>query len=152
MRRRLPLHLALCAALTWSAACRAVQPQTDGDGSPSRIGEAVVDSGRRLSSDYVVDSLADDYLANSAQAPPRWTFSFKDDGSFHSERDGRGTPRVETGTYIIGTQGELVLYIEAVAGDPLSAARAELYRIEAESGGQLRLRRDGSAALVLRKK
>ena len=152
MRRRLPLHLALCATLTWSAACRAIQPQTGGDGSPAQAGVAVEDSGRRLNADYVVDSLADDYLANSAQAPPRWTFSFKDDGTFRSERNVRGTPRVEAGTYIIGTQGELVLYVEAVAGDPLSDARAELYRIEAEGGDQLRLRRDGSAALVLRKK
>ncbi|HKP10770.1 MAG TPA: hypothetical protein VJZ91_01620 [Blastocatellia bacterium] len=152
MRRRLSLHLALCAALTLSASCRTVQPQTGGGGLPAQPGEAVEDSGRRLTDDYAVESLTDDYLANSVQVPPRWTFSFKGDGTFRSERDGRGSARVETGTYIVGTRGELVLYAEAVAGDALGDARAELYQIEAESGGELRLRRNGSVTLVLRKK
>src|SRR6185369_973709 len=146
------LHLALYAALMLSASCRTVQPQAGEDGLSSHAGAAVEDSGRRLTDDYAVESVADDYLTNSVQAPPRWTFRFKDDGTFRSERDSRGSTRVEAGTYIVSTQDELVLYVEAVAGDALGDARAELYKIEAESGGELRLRRNGSVTLVLRKK
>ena len=48
------------------------------------------DSGRRLAGDYAVQTSTDDYAANSVQAAPQWAFSFKEDGSFRSERQSRG--------------------------------------------------------------
>ena len=152
MRKRLLLHLGLCTALAlFAAACRKVQPQTSEDGLQTQKAESIEDSGRRLAGDFVVQSLADDYVANSVQAAPRWAFSFKEDGSFRSERDVRGTLRIEAGSYVISAQGELVLYIESVAGEALTEARIERYRIDAQSDGELRLRRNGAATLVLRR-
>ena len=153
MRKRLLLHLGLCTALAlFAAACRKVQPQTSEDGLHTQDTESIEDSGRRLAGDFIVQSLADDYVANSVQAAPRWAFSFKDDGAFRSEREVRGTPRIEAGSYVISAPGELVLYIETVAGEALTAARIERYRIEAQSDAELRLRRNDSATLVLRRK
>jgi len=152
MCKRLPLYLTLCMALTFSAACRNARPQAAEDGLHEQDAEAIEDSGRRLAGDFVVRSLADDYAANSMQAAPRWAFSFRDDGAFRSERDVRGATHIEEGHYVISAAGELVLYIETVAGETLNQARLERYRIEAHSGAELRLRRNGSATLVLQEK
>ncbi|MEN3334950.1 MAG: hypothetical protein V7641_4315 [Blastocatellia bacterium] len=153
MRKRWLLHFVLCMALAhFAAACRKVQPQTAEDGLHSQNAEPIEDSGRRLAGEFIVLSLADDYVANSVQAAPRWAFSFKEDGTFRSERDVRGTPRIEEGSYLISAPGELVLYIETVAGDALTDARLERYKIEAQSDAELRLRRNGAATLVLRRK
>ena len=152
MRKRLLVYLGLCMALTCLAACRDAQPRATEEGLHAQDAEAIEDSGRRLAGDFVVRSLADDYAANSAQAAPRWTFSFQDDGGFRSERDVRGAARVEEGHYLVSAAGELVLYIETVAGEALADARRERYQIEAQSDAELRLRRNGSVALVLQKK
>jgi hypothetical protein len=153
MRKRRLLHFVLCAALAhFAAACRNVQPQTSEGGLHSQSAKAIEDSGRRLAGDFVVQSFADDYAGNSLQAVPRWAFSFKDDGTFRSEREGRGATRIEEGSYLISAPGELVLYIETVAGEALTDARLERYKIEAQSDAELRLRRNGSATLVLRRK
>jgi hypothetical protein len=153
MRKRRLLHFVLCTALAhFAAACRNVQPQAAEDGLHSQNVESIEDSGRRLAGDFVVLSLADDYVANSVQAAPRWAFSFKDDGTFRSEREVRGATRIEAGSYLISAPGELVLYIETVAGEALTDARLERYKIEAQSDAELRLRRNGSATLVLHRK
>jgi hypothetical protein len=115
-------------------------------------GEAIEDSGRRLSGDYAVRSMTDDYTAGAVQAPPRGSFSFKEDGSFQSEREAGGAARVETGSYLISAQGALVLFVETAGGNPLSEARQESYQIESQGDSELRLRRGGSTVLVLRKK
>src|SRR5262245_30733563 len=112
---RLLLHLGLGAALALSMlACRDARPQTSEAGRPSPGDESVEDSGRRLTGDFVVQSLTDAYAANSLQAAPLWTFSFKEDGSFRSERQLRGAVRVEQGSYLISLQRVLILYIETV--------------------------------------
>jgi hypothetical protein len=153
MHKRLLLHLGLCTALAlFAAACRNAHPQTSEDGLHTQNAEPLEDSGRRLAGDFVVQSLADDYVANSVQAAPRWAFSFKDDGTFRSEREVHGTSRIEAGSYVISAQGELVLYVETVAGEALTDARIERYRIDAQSDTELKLRRNGSSALVLRRK
>lgn len=152
MRKRLLLQMALWAALALlMAACRNAHPQTDGDGLRAQEAEAIEDSGRHLGGEFVAQSAADDYEAGRVQGAPHWTFSFRDDGAFRSEREVRGVKRVEEGSYLISTPGELVLYIERVAGEALADARPERYRIEAESPTELKLRRDGAATLVLRK-
>ena len=152
MRKRLLMYLAMGMALTFLAACRDARPQAGEDGLQVQDAEAIEDSGRRLTGNFVVQSFADDYASNSAQAVPRWAFSFQGDGGFRSERDVRGAARVEEGHYVISAAGELVLYIETVAGEALSGARLERYQIEAQGDAELRLRRSGSVTLVLQKR
>ena len=152
MRKRLLLYLMFCIALTFLLACHSAQPQATEDGLLTQDAEAIEDSGHHLVGDFVVRSLADDYAANSAQAAPHWAFSFQDDGGFRSERDVRGATHIEEGHYVISAAGELVLYIETVAGEALGGARLERYQIEAYNEAELRLRRNGSAILVLQKK
>jgi hypothetical protein len=152
MTRRILFHLVLCAALMWVASCGTARPQSDDVGWVASTGESIEDSSRRLSGDYVVRTITDDYTASAVQASPRWSFSFKDDGSFQSERETGGVGRVDTGSYLISTKGALVLFIETVGGNPLSEARTEIYQIDSQSEAELRLKRNGSMALVLRKK
>ncbi|HJQ27415.1 MAG TPA: hypothetical protein VKA60_26255 [Blastocatellia bacterium] len=153
MRKLWLLHLTLYAALAFvAAACRNAKPQTSEDQLRAGSAEAVEDSGRRLAGDFVVQALADDYGSKPVQAAPRWTFSLKEDGSFRSERILGSTTRAEAGSYLISVQGELVFYIETVGGETLSEAHVEHYRIEAQSESELKLRRDRSTTLVLRKK
>ena len=152
MLRRVLFHLVLCAALLCAAACRTAQPQTSQAVWVTSTGEAIEDSGRRLSGDYAVGSVTDDYTTSAVQATPRWSFSFKEDGSFQSEREAGGAARVETGSYLISTRGALILFVETVGGNPLSEARPESYKIESQTDSEFRLRRSGSVVLVLRKK
>lgn len=153
MRKRLLLHCVLCAALAlFGVSCRNAHPQATEDSLHSQNAESIEDSGRRLAGDFIVQSLADDYVANTVQAAPRWAFSFKDDGTFRSERGVRGATRIEEGSYVISAQSDLVLYVETVAGEALTGARIERYQIEAQSDAELRLRRNGSVTLVLRRK
>lgn len=135
-----------------ASACRDAHPRTSEGGRSLIDSEPVEDSGRRLAGNFVAQSLTDDYAANSVQAAPLWAFSFKEDGSFRSERPSRGAVRVEQGSYLISPRGELVLYIEAAGGDALTEARLERYKIEGESDTELKLRRNGSATLVLHKR
>jgi hypothetical protein len=144
--------LVLCATLTFMAACKTARPQSSDADWVTSAGELIEDTGRRLSGDYIVRSITDDYNSGSVQASPRWSFSFKEDGSFQSERESGGAMRVETGSYVLSTQNALVLFIEAVGGNALSEARADVYKIESQSDSELRLRHGGSVALVLRKK
>ena len=153
MPKSLPLYLSICAALALvAAACRNARPQTYEDSLRAGSAEAVEDSGRRLAGDFVVQSMTDDYGLSRMQAASRWTFSLREDGTFRSERELRGTTRNEGGSYLISTQGELVFYVENVGSEALSTARVERYRIEAQSATELKLRRDSSTTLVLRKK
>jgi hypothetical protein len=134
------------------AACKSAAPQTDEAQWATRTGESIEDSGRRLSGDYAVGSTTDEYTASAVQAAPRWSFRFKEDGSFQSEREAGGMMRIETGSYLISAQGALILFVETVGGNALSEARPESYQIEAQGDSELRLRRNGSMVLVLRKK
>jgi len=153
MHRRWLLQLTICAALALCCvACRKANPQTYEDGLRGHSAESVEDSGRRLSGDFIVQAMADEYGADSMQTATRWTFSFKEDGGFRSERQGGGGTRIEEGSYLISAQGELVLYIETAGGEALTGAHQERYRIEAESDGQLKLRRNGSMTMVLHRK
>jgi hypothetical protein len=142
----------LSAMLMCAASCRSSPPRTNEAAWVTGTLEAIEDSGRRLSGDYVVGAMTDDYTTSAVQAPPRWSFSFKEDGSFQSEREAGGAARVEMGSYLISAQGALVLFVEAVGGNALSEARLESYQIESQGDGELRLRRSGSTVLVLRKK
>src|SRR5689334_22017248 len=100
MLRRALFHLLLCAMLICAASCKSSPPQTNEAAWVTSTGQVIEDSGHRLSGDYVVRSMTDAYTTSAVQAPPRWSFSFKEDGSFQSEREAGGAARVETGSYL----------------------------------------------------
>src|SRR5689334_4200345 len=121
MRHRLNLHLVLCLArLSCEAACRGAHPQTAEGGLQS---EPIEDSGQRLAGDYIIQSQTDNYAAHNVQTAPSWTFNFNEDGSFLRKREEPGATQVETGSYLISTQGEIVLFIETLTGQALVEAR-----------------------------
>jgi hypothetical protein len=153
MSERLLPYFALCMALmVFAAACRDAHPRATENDQQSRAAESFEDSGRRLSGDFVVESFSDDYLVKAVQDGTPSAFSFKDDGTFRSERKSRGVGSIEGGSYLITVHDEIVLYIETGGGERLSTARLELYKIEAQSEAELRLRQNASTTLLLRRK
>ena len=110
---------------------------------------SIEDSGKKLSGDYDVKSVEDDYAKKTAQGAVRTTFRFREDGTFTIERELRG---VEEGAYIIGRQSELVLYIEKAGGDLRSDARVVRYLISDQSDDSMKLQSSPSTVLVLQKR
>ena len=110
---------------------------------------SIEDSGKRLSGDFDVKSVEDDYAKKTAQGAVRTTFRFREDGTFTIERS---RSSVEEGAYIIGNQGELVLYIEKVGGDLRSDARVVRYLMSDQSDDSVKLQSSPSAVLVLQKR
>jgi hypothetical protein len=110
---------------------------------------SIEDSGKKLSGDYDVKSVEDDYAKKTTQGAVRTTFRFKEDGTFTIERELRG---VEEGAYIIGRQSELVLYIEKAGGDLRSDARVVRYLISDQSDDSMKLQSSPSTVLVLQKR
>jgi hypothetical protein len=127
----------------------------EGQGVIPRSSEAssIEDSGKRISGDFVLKSVDDDYGNKSLQGKPVSTFRFEESGAFKIERESSGTVlNVEEGTYIIGEENVLVLYVEKVGGELLGEARIYKYVITYRSADELRLQYNPSATLVLRKK
>ena len=115
--------------------------------------EWVEDSGKRISGSYNLQSVEDDDRAKSAQGEARTTFSFREDGTFTIERESRGAASsIDEGTYVISKQGELVLYIEKIGGDPRSEARVARYLISDQSDDSLKLQGNPSSSLILKKR
>jgi len=113
----------------------------------------VEDSGARLSGDFDLLSEEDDYTSRSPQGEARTTFKFTEDGTFAIERESRsGRSSSEEGTYIISKQGELMLYVEKVGGYPRSDARLTRYLIANQETDSLKLQRNSSSVLTLRKR
>ncbi len=110
---------------------------------------SIEDSGKRLSGDYDVKSVEDDYAKKTAQGAQRTTFRFREDGTFTIERESHG---VEEGAYIIGRQSELVLYIEKTGGDLRSDARVVRYLMSDQSADSMKLQSNPSTVLVLQKR
>jgi hypothetical protein len=139
-------------ALTFIS-CGAGHRDTKVGSLQSSEAEWVEDSGKRISGSYNLQSVEDDYAAKSTQGGARTTFSFREDGTFAIERESRGAASgVDEGTYIISRQGELVLYIEKIGGDPRSEARVARYLISDQSGDSLKLQGNPSATLILKKR
>ncbi|HKP85422.1 MAG TPA: hypothetical protein VJZ26_04960 [Blastocatellia bacterium] len=97
--------------------------------------------------------MEDDYAGKSSQGEARTTFRFREDGTFAIERESRRAGLSnEEGTYLISKQGELVLYVEKAGGNLRSEARAERYLITEQGVDSLKLRRNPSSSLVLRRR
>ena len=128
-----------CGASTQSRSAGA-QQASDSD--------SIEDSGKRLSGEFVVSVLEDDYRPRSASAPLQAVFSFDENGNFKRQ----DKSRVEEGAYLIGTRGELVMYIEKINGELLGAARVDRYAIIDQRDDSIALQSGPSKKLVLRKR
>ena|SRR5215208_7848902 len=136
-----------------SISCGAAHREAEQNSSNQPEISSIEDSGKRLSGDYDVKSVEDDYAKKTTQGAVRTTFRFKEDGTFTIERELRGSvSSVEEGAYIIGKQSELVLYIEKAGGDLRSDARMVRYLISAQSDDSMKLQSNPSTVLVLQKR
>jgi hypothetical protein len=109
---------------------------------------SIEDSGKRLSGDFVVSSLEDSYAPKKAPTQAQAVFSFDESGIFKKQ----DKSRTEEGSYVIGTQGELVIYAEKVNGEPLPAARVERYSMSDQRDDGFTLQSGGSRKVLLRKR
>lgn len=136
-----------------SISCGAAHRETGQDPLQSSEAVSIEDSGKKLSGDYDVKSVEDDYAKKTAQGALRTTFRFREDGSFTIERELRGSvPSVEEGAYIIGKESELVLYVEKTGGDLRSEARVVRYLMSDQNDNSMKLQSNHSTVLVLQKK
>jgi hypothetical protein len=134
-------------------ACGAVHREAGPGSSPPPEVSSVEDTGKRLSGDYDVKAVEDDYAKKTPQGAARTTFRFREDGGFTIERESRGSvSSTEEGVYVIGKQGELVLYFEKAGGDLRSEARVVRYLMSDQSDDSMKLRSSPSAGLVLQKR
>lgn len=129
------------------ASCGASTKTQQGGFAQSSEADSVDDSGKRLSGDFTLSSVEDDYRPANTQSSPQTIFTFDEAGAF--KRQDRS--RVDEGTYFIGAQGELVIYIEKVNGEPLTAARSERYLINDSNVTTITLETP-SRKLILRKR
>jgi len=129
--------------------CGAAHRESEQDSLQPSEAVSIEDSGKRLSGDFDVKYVEDDYAKKTAQGAVRTTFRFREDGTFTIERELRG---VEEGAYIIGRQSELVLYIEKAGGDLRSDARVVRYLISDQSDDSMKLQSSPSTVLVLQKR
>ena len=139
--------LTMLGAVALAAASCGASSQSQRDDPQSSDAPPIEDSGKRLSGDFAVSSLEDSYGPKKTQTQPQAVFTFDENGSFKKQ----DKLRTEEGSYLIGTQGELVIYIEKVNGEPLPAARVERYSMsdQRDDGFTLQSR---SRKLLLRKR
>lgn len=109
---------------------------------------SIEDSGKRLSGEFVLSAVEDAYRPKNAQAQPQAVFSFDENGNFRRQ----DKSRVEEGAYLIGSKGELVIYIEKVNGELLAAARVDRHVIIDQRDDSITLQSGPSKTLVLRKR
>jgi hypothetical protein len=148
MRRlRSTTRIFFLASLALAAlSCGASSPSKE-PGSPQSPEEAAVeDSGKRMSGEFIVNSVEDAYRQDNSQA--QTVFTFNDNGDFKRQ----DKSRIEEGSYLITAQNRMMLYIEKVNGDLRTAARVEQYQITDQSDKGFTLHEGPSRILVLRKR
>ena len=139
--------LTMLGAVALATASCGASTQSQRDDPQSSEAPPIEDSGRRLLGDFVVSSLEDSYGPKKGQTQTQTVFSFDESGIFKKQ----DKSRTEEGSYLIGTQNELVIYIEKVNGEPLPAARVERYSMSDQRDDGLTLQ-SPSGRLVLRKR
>jgi hypothetical protein len=140
--------LTMLGAVALATASCGASTQSQRDDPQSPDAPPIEDSGKRLSGDFVVSSLEDSYGPKKAQTQPQTVFSFDENGIFKKQ----DKLRTEEGSYLIGAQGELVIYIEKVNGEPLTAARVERYSMSDQRDDGFTLQSGGSRKLLLHKR
>jgi hypothetical protein len=102
-------------------------PRSTGSNAGDALSE-IEDSGKRIAGDFIA-SIDDAYRAKGSGPQRQATLSFDGDGHFKRQSDSR----IEEGSYLITTTGDLIVYIEKVNDEPLTAAKAERYRVDERS-------------------
>lgn len=144
----LPIKLALLGAIALPAASCGVSSQSQRDDSQSADVTPIEDSGKRLAGNFVLSSLENSYGPKNAPIQPQTVFTFDESGNFKKQ----DKSRTEEGTYVIGTKGELVLYVEKVNGEQLAAARLEAYSIGEQADDRFTLLSGHSQKLFLQRR
>jgi hypothetical protein len=140
-------NLTMLAAVALATASCGASTQSQRDNPGSSDAPPIEDSGKRLSGDFVVSSLEDSYGPKKAHTQPQTVFSFDESGVFKKQ----DKSRTEEGSYLIGAQGELMMFIEKLNGEPLPAARAERYSMSDQRDDGFTLQ-GGSRKLILQKR
>lgn len=138
------LRIVLFAFVAALVSCGASLRST-GSNASDPVGE-VEDSGKRISGDFVA-SIEDSYRARGSGPQRQAMLSFDGEGNFKRQLDSR----IEEGSYLITTTGEMIVYIEKVNGEPLTAAKAERYRLDDQSEGSMTLTGPARSFLLKRK-
>jgi len=130
------------------ASCGGSTKTQQGESAQVFEADPAEDSGKRLSGDYVLSAVEDVYrIANTQQNLPQTILSFDKKGTLKRQE----RSRIDEGTYLIGARSELVIYIEKVNGEPLTAAQIERYLITDESGDAITIQ-SPSRKLTFRKR
>jgi hypothetical protein len=115
--------------------------------------QSVEDSGERISGEFVVKGIEDDYSNKDLQGQAVTTFRFEESSEFKVGRESGGSVlSIEEGTYVVSIRDELVLYVEKVGGGLLAEARTKRYLIVERTADRIKLRSSPSTVLVLEKK
>jgi hypothetical protein len=104
------------------------------------------DSGKRIAGDFIA-SIDDSYRARGSGPQRQATLSFDGDGHFKRQLDSR----IDEGSYLITTTGEMIVYIEKVNDELLTAARAERYRIDEQTEASVTLSGPARSFVLKRK-
>jgi outer membrane lipoprotein-sorting protein len=129
---------------TTLVSCGASSRSTQSDASDSV--DQFEDSGKRISGEFIA-SVEDTYRTSGSRAQRQATLSFDEDGHFKRQVDSR----IEEGSYLITTSNEMIMYIEKLNGEFLTAAKPERYHIDEQSDASIILT-GPSRNLLLKKK
>jgi hypothetical protein len=138
------LRVVLAAFVAALVSCGAA-PRSTGSNANDPLGE-VEDSGKRIAGDFIA-SIEDAYRGSGSGPQRQAMLSFDGDGRFKRQSDSR----IEEGSYLITTTGDLIVYIEKVNDEPLTAAKAERYRLDEQSEASMTLTSPSRSFLLKRK-
>lgn len=138
------LRVVLFAFIAALVSCGASSRST-GSNASDPLGE-VEDSGKRIAGDFIA-SVEDAYRGSGSGLQGKAMISFDGDGHFNRQLDSR----IEEGSYLITTTGEMIVYIEKINGEPLTAARVERYRLNEQSEASMTLTGPARSFLLKRK-
>jgi hypothetical protein len=115
--------------------------------------ESIQDSGKRLSGEFTLKTVEDDYGEKNLQGQSLAAFRFEESGAFKIDREsGNDSMTIKEGTYVISARNELILYVEKVNGSLLSEARINRYLITDMGSDLIRLQSTRSTKYVLEKR
>ncbi|HYV07358.1 MAG TPA: hypothetical protein VFB82_22375 [Blastocatellia bacterium] len=138
------LRIVLLAFVVALMSCGASSRSTRSNASDP-LGE-FEDSGKRIAGDFIA-SVEDAYRGSGSDPQRQAMISFDGDGHFKRQLDSR----IDEGSYLITTTGEMIVYIEKVNGEPLTAAKAERYRLDEQSEASMTLTGPARSFLLKRK-